>query len=265
MRERHQSGDLKNVIHRGADITLVEWRNVPRYKRIEKHGHIVRRPTQVKSHHNEEDQLHRLGTGVWHGSEQAPKNSNVAESNGEEGNQEEDVLQVNANQLPGNVVITAVWVIIMGHDHAEDEMRGRGTEAQEPDKCRNPDGIVCGSVQDHWQGVHHSYVAMHRHNCEKDEAAVVAQVEYEAHWFAGEFSKCPTEDEVGGPEGQAESKNQVRDGQVQEERIGQGFQIFIFNQHQQDQCIAYKAEYGDHHKNGWGDYCSKLYHFGLVA
>lgn len=147
----------------------------------------------------------------------------------------------------------------------EDEMRDRGTEAQEPDECRNPDGTVSGGVQMHRQGVHHGHVTMYGHHCEKDEAAVVAQVEYEAHWFTEAFIKCPAEDEVVGPEGQTEGKNQVRDGQVQEKRIGQGFQLFKFNQHPQDQCVAHKAEYDNHRKKDWGDHCSKLHHLGLVA
>lgn len=93
-------------------MTLVEWRDLPDYERIEEHGHIVRGPTQVKSQHNAEDELHCLGTGVWNGSEQAPKNTNVAKSDGNEGNEEEDVLQVSASQPPCDVVIIAETPVV---------------------------------------------------------------------------------------------------------------------------------------------------------
>lgn len=105
----------------------------------------------------------------------------------------------------------------------EEALRSRGTEAQEPDECRNRDGMVWGAVPEHGQRVHHGHVAMHCHDCEKEKAAVVTQIEDEVYRFAGDVSEHPTRDEIDGPEGQAKGKDEVRDGQVQEESVGQGF------------------------------------------
>lgn len=64
VRVRHQSGDGQNIIHRGADVTLVERRDIKRCQRFQEHGHVIRRPTQEKSDHDAEDKLDGLGTGV---------------------------------------------------------------------------------------------------------------------------------------------------------------------------------------------------------
>ena len=84
-----------------------------------------------------------------------------------------------------------------------------------------------GNDHRHW--VNHSHVTVNGHDGQEDDAAVEAHVEDEAHSFAPGLSKSPGVDVVGGPEWQAHSENDVGQGQVQQEGVGHGLQVFILH------------------------------------
>ena len=109
VRKGHQTGDIVNVVYGSADIALIEWFKFPRNQRVQEDGHIVWCPTEEVNHHCAEDEPDGpAATGVGCGSEETPKNSNVAESDNDEGDEEKKVLLVKANQLPVKVFIITV-------------------------------------------------------------------------------------------------------------------------------------------------------------
>lgn len=168
VREGHQPGDGRDKIQCDADVALVERGDVKGYERTEEHGDVVRRPTQVKRDHDAEDEPDGFGTSVRHGFEEAAENPTVAESDGDEGQEEEDVLLVNSNEFPCEAIVIIAVISAIGRNRRfEDELRSRGAEAQEPDEHRNSDGMVRRAVPEHRQRVHHGHVAMHGHNREK--------------------------------------------------------------------------------------------------
>ncbi len=111
---------------------------------------------------------------------------------------------------------------------------------------------------DHRHGMNHGHVAVDGQNRQEDDAAVISRVEHKANCFASRISKSPAIHVVVGPEGQAKGENQIRESQIQQKCVGEGFQIFILTRTHTTRVFPYTAEQNDDDENDWSDGCRKL-------
>lgn len=90
--------------------------------------------------------------------------------------------------------------------------------------------------------MHYSHVALNGHHHQEHDAAVKPGVEDEADGLARWFSESPTPDVVTSPERQSDSEQQVRYRQVEDEDVGQRFEIFIICKNRQNQTVTTETE-----------------------
>lgn len=150
-------------------------------------------------------------------------------------------------------------------DRAEEEGGHGCSSADYPnqDRQKHPGGVFrCAEIR---QRMDHSQVSVDGHDGQEENAAVKPSEEDKSHNFADNFRKHPSLDVVNGPERKTDGEDEVRDGQVEDENVGQRFKIFIQSQDYEDKNVSCQAQC-DHNReenrNGKG---SKCHHSTLIT
>lgn len=87
---------------------------------------------------------------------------------------------------------------------------------------------------------------MNSHEDEEEPTAVEANIENEVNQYTHRLSQLPFRDMVVvGPKGQTCGEEEIGYSQVQDESVGEGFQILILEENDENEDVSKQAE--DHH------------------
>lgn len=110
----------------------------------------------------------------------------------------------------------------------------------------------------------HSQIPVHGHDGQEEDAAVKPGEEDESHNFAENLWKQPSPDVVNGPEGQTGGEDQVGDGQVEDENVGERLEVLIQSQDHKNEDVPCEAQCdhnGEENRNGNGSKFDQLAFF----
>lgn len=170
-------------------------------------------------------------------------------------------MLVDHPQLPVRARQDATLLVHFGGD----EGRAGPQRAHGPrDHARRDADGACGGHHV-GQRAHDGYVAVSRHQDEEDAAAVEANVEDKGGHFARVLPQSPLVHVVVGPEGQSGGEEEVRHGQVQDEGVGEGFEILVLGQNHDDHDVSEQTEDDHDGEEHHGERRPEFYDAGFVA
>lgn len=121
------------------------------------------------------------------------------------------------------------------------------------DRQKNPsDDFLCPQVRER---VDHSYIPVDSHDGQEEDAAVEASEEDKSHNFAQNLRVQPAPDMVNGPEREAGGEDEVRDGQIENENVGERLEILVQSQDYKDEDVSCEAQCdhdSEENRNGKG-------------
>lgn len=190
----------------------------------------------------------------------------MAESHHCKRDQEENVLLEDTDAFPqGGFVLAAqgVFTVVRDRDKGAVEQGGNGSSnADYPQEERH---IHPRAESQAGQWVDHYQIPVDGHDGQEEDAAVKPSEEDKSHYFAKGLGKQPSPDVVNCPEGQTGGEDEVRDGQVQDENVGERLEVFVQSKDYKDEEVSREAQCdhnGEEYRDGDG---SKLDHFPLFT
>lgn len=124
-------------------------------------------------------------------------------------------------------------------------------EANNPDDCRQHDGIAGSALFVGYHAMDHGQVAVERHEGEEEDGAVEAQIVGAVHQLTKSFSENPLVGIMNGMEWERKGDNNVGGHQVHKKYIGDRVELFKLVEDEQNHSIAQYASDKDDVVEAW--------------
>lgn len=244
MAKSNESIHLERIVQVDACVAVADYLSV--LQNWDEDGYIVRHPANKEHGHDAQDELHCSASGVRSGPPDFPQYSYVAKDCHNKSNPKENILLRVTNDFPpGGVELAAlaVFVLVMNANKWGEEQGRHGCANADNPKQETHTKASLGRVHTGVrERVDNRNVPVDGHGGQEQDTAVEARVEDKGHNFAEELRKQPPPDVVHHIEGKAGREDEVRQGQVQDQNVGEvAHEVFVKSQDGKDESVSHQA------------------------